>query len=667
MKGRTRRGSALFLALLLGLMPTVLAAEDASVPPTPSTTSNNASQTQDPLLRILVTKGVITPEEAKYIGAGSADNQREKLIFMLKQKGLLDTADVNALTTPAPMAQPAAEPVAVSTANSQPKLRPAVLTTTTGVVDTQAVAAPAPTKASAPKVVPAVAPLRVLQTEPTKKDGLIPDLKLGSGARLKFYGFLKASAIYDSSSPYGNDFPLPGFIGSIDTGPNHGSEFHIKARSSRFGTNFEWPDASDRLAISGRFEYDWEGNFSRVNNRNISSIRSSMASIRLAWGRFDYKATPDTTIYGVFGQDWTPFGSSTLPNLLESTGLGIGFGTLYERNPQMRFGLTHNLGGSRKFMIAPEVALVLPASGNPPTTNGTFAGIDNQLGYGERQGPDSTRPNVQGRIVTQWVLDSAPGVAPAQFIISGMTGERQVSASAATLAATAGVTAAQKAAFPNGIQLQSDTWGATAELQLPTRFVTITSKFYTGADLRYYFAGGLYSTYNNTLGFASGSLLSVASLDGSPIVIGTNAAGQITAARQRPVRVEGGFVNLGFPLGRIFHADPAGRNAGWQLYLHAGTDQPYANDVRRVGVVTAPGAAFGLTQNGRARSDLYAGTLLWKFNPFLTFGLEQSQYRTAMSGGQAFGTTVGGRPTWGGFPAMSWKDNRTEFSTIFTF
>ncbi len=657
MKGRTRHGSALFLALLLGLVPAVLAASDASVPPTPSNTPA-VNQNQDPLLKILVSKGVITPEEAKFVGAGTAENQREKLIYLLKQKGLLDTADVNALNTtaPAPSSQAAAVPVA-NTSTGSAKLRPAVLSTTTAVIDPQAAAAPA--KPAGPKVVPAVAPIRVLQTEATKKDGMIPDIKLGSGARLKLYGFLKASAVYDSSSPYGNDFPLPGFIGSIDTGPNHGSEFHIKARAARFGSNFEWPDASERMAITGRVEFDWEGNFSRAANRNISSIRSNMASLRLAWARVDYKTSDNTSIYGVFGQDWTPFGSSTLPNLLETTGLGISFGTLYERNPQVRFGLSHNFGGSRKFIMAPEFAVVLPSSGNPPTL------IDNQLAYGERQGPDSAQPEYQGRLVTQWVLDPASGVAPAQFIISMMKGQRQVEANGAAVAASS-LTAAQKAIFAKGVNVSSDQWGATAELQLPTRFVTVTTKYYTGADLRYFFAGGLYSTFNNTNGLVSGTIQSVTTLDGSTVLIGNNAAGQTVIAPQRPVRAQGGFLNLGFPLGRIFHADPAGRNAGWQLYLHAGTDQPYASDVRNVGR-SVSGATFNLAQNARDRSDLGAVTLLWKFNPFVTFGIEESQYRTTMSGGQAFGAVLNGRPTWAGYPAMAWHDNRSEFATIFTF
>jgi hypothetical protein len=642
MNGNIRRSSAFVLVLFLALSPKILAAEETADPTTHNTPASASSS--DPLLRLLVSKGIVSAEEAKYVGSGNADNQREKLIYLLNQKGLLNSAEVSDLRLSS-STQASVVPVAATTSGM---VRPAVYTTVEPITP----AAKVETKPPVPKFIPAIAPLRVLQTEPSKKDGMIPDVKLGSGARIKFYGFVKASAVFDSSSPYGNDFPLPGFIGGIDTGPNTGREFHMKARAMRTGTNFEWPDINEHLTFTGRFEYDFEGNFTRSSNRNMSSIRSSQPSIRLAWGRFDYKVNDKTSYYGLFGQDWTPFGSSTLPNIIETTGLGIGFGVLWERDPQMRFGVVHNFGGSRKLLMAPEVAVVMPASGNPPNV------LDNQLAYGERQGPDSGRPNVQGRVVTQWVLDPAAGVAPAQFIVSFMNGSRQVNVSAAAL------NAAQKVLYPHGVDVSSDQWGATAEIQLPTRYVTVLAKYYTGADLRFYFAGGLYSTYNDITGLTAVS--TVTTMDGSSVMFGTNSAGQVVYAPQRPVRAQGGFVNLGFPLGRIFHVDPASRAAGLQLYAHYGLDDPYGRDVRHVGVATS-GAATGLSQNARDRSDAFIGTLQWKLTPLITLGLEQSQYRTRMSGGAAFGSVVGGAPSWNGMPTRQWHDNRTEVSTIFTF
>src|SRR5260370_14003602 len=54
-----------------------------------------------------------------------------------------------------------------------------------------------------PKVIPAVAPVRVLPIDVPKQGGLIPDIKLGSGASVKLYGFFKASAVSDTASSGG--------------------------------------------------------------------------------------------------------------------------------------------------------------------------------------------------------------------------------------------------------------------------------------------------------------------------------------------------------------------------------------------------------------------------------------------------------------------------------
>lgn len=639
---------AALLALFVIVVPFLFAEEAAK---SAETASNSTAQ--EPLIRILVAKGVITADEARFIGAGN--NQHEKLLFLLKEKGVLSTSDLDQLV-----------PV---TASQTAIYQPAVLTTVATAPAEQKLAE---SKPAAPKVIPAVAPLRVLQVDPPKKDGLIPDIKLGSGARLKFYGFLKTSVVHDSSSPYGNDFPLPGFIGSIDTGPNTGSEFHLKARATRVGANFEWPDISPNLTFAGKIEFDFEGNFTRVANRNISSIRSSSPSIRLAYGRVDYRASENTTYFALFGQDWTPFASSTLPNILETTGFGIGYGVLWERDPQVRVGVQHNFGGSRKFTIGPEFALVLPSSGNPPasvnaatTFGAAFAGMDNQLAYGERQGPDSGRPQIQGRLVLQWQLDKAPGVAPAQLIFSGMNGSRKmlVPFSQFNTAPTTPLTAGQaatlamvKSQYPTGVSTGSNQKGATVEVQLPTRWVTLLAKYYTGEDLRYYFAGGLYSVFNNTAGLAN--TISVASMDGNTIILGTNAAGKAMVAPQQPVRVQGGFINLGFPIGRLIHAEPTSRVAGWQFYLHYGLDDPYSRDVRRTGAISATSAGL------RDKSDMAAATMYWKANSLITFGWEESYYRTRLSNGSTPTITA---PTWDGGPVRSWHDVRNEFSTIFSF
>jgi hypothetical protein len=587
-----------------------------------------------PLVRVLHAKGILTDEDIEQINqassSGEADQRLAKLLLL---KGVISQVDYD-------QTMAASAFVNTSTADATGTHVISAVYRVPGAASPAATAAPVPTAAApsseqggsaAPTVIPAVVPLRVLPVDPPKRGGLETGLKLGT-ATFQPYGFLKATFIHDSSSPYGNDFPLPGFIGDISG--NAAPEFHIKPRSSRLGMNFEWLDPSPKVTVTGKLEFDFEGDFTRASNRNISSIRSSQPSIRLAFGRVDYKLGEHDNLSALFGQDWTPFGSSTLPSLLETTFIGWGFGTLSERAPQFRFGWLHDFD---RFKLLPEVAVVLPAYGNLPSD------VGNQLGFGERQGADSGRPEVEGRVVGQFQLDHSPGVAPAQLIASFVDSRRTA------IVAPTGVPVAFRAAFPQGVTTTSKRDGFSAEAQLPTRFATLLAKFYTGSDLRFFFAGQFFSNFNDTAGLTGPA--NGASVDGSStIVFGTNAAGNPAFAPQRPVRTEGGFLNLGLPLSRLFGADPSGRNSGWSLYFHSGVDFAKARDLRRAG-------------GGRHRSNLYAATLNYKLNKWLSFGYEESLWETAAVPLTATGTF----PLFQGVPTRVWRDLRSEGGPIFTF
>jgi hypothetical protein len=595
----------------------------------------------NPLVRLLQGKGILTDEEVAQINKGSSlADANQRLASLLLSKGVISQSDydqtfgaprvltasapasTNAVVIPAVYRVPINSAVAVAPAASS--AAPASAAPPTGV--------PAPP--DAPAVIPAITPIRVFPVGGSTKGEMKPALTMGN-LHITPYGFIKATFVHDSSSPGGDDFPLPGFLG--DTGPQGAPEFHVRARSSRFGANFEWLDPSPNLTITGKVEADFEGDFTRVDNRNLSSLRSSMPSIRLAYVRLDYKFGEKDTFSALLGQDWTPFASSTLPTLVETMLSGGGFGTTWERDPQIRFGWTHDFGG---FKLMPEIAAVMPASGDVPGPNN----LANQLGYGERQGPDSARPTVEGRIVTQFQLDHAPGVAPAQIIFSGEQGERKA------IVTAAGVPAAFKAAFPQGATVTSTTDGWTGEFQMPTRYLSLIGKYYTGSDLRWFFGGQFFSNFNDTAGLTGTA--TVPSIDGaSNVVFGTNASGAAVVAPQRPVRAAGGFVNLGLPLSRIFGADPQGRNMGWSVYFHYGVDFAKARDVERFN----PGGA-------RHKSPLYAGTIYYKLNNWVTFAFEQSLLET-----DAIPGPTGALPLFRGIPSRTWRDLRSEGGTIFTF
>lgn len=569
--------------------------------------SNN---TTDPLVRVLQAKGILTEAEARAIAVdASPAEQRDRLAALLRDKGVISEVEFAALH-----ATPASPPITITTADYK----------TTPPVTPEPQATPVP-------VIAAVAPVRLEGIDVPKREGLIPDIKLGSGARIKPYGFFKTSVIHDSSSPQGNDFPLP--LLAQDTGPNNSPEFHVRARGLRLGANFEWIDPAPRTTITGKIEFDFEGDFTRVNNRNITSIRSSQPSLRLAWVRIDRRFGDRDSVFALFGQDWSPFVSSTLPNTIENTNFGgIGYGAAYTRIPQAKFGFNHKFGAFVQFQ--PEIAIVLPAFGDLPTD------VANQLAFGERQGADSQQPGVQGRAVLQWQLDKSPNVVPAQLIFSFEHQQRTA------IVTAAGVPVAFKAAFPSGAEVSSDSNGYSAEFQLPTHFVTVVGKYYGGDDLRFFLAGQLLSNFNNTFGLTNTA--SATSIDGASTVVFGLENGVPVVAPQRPVRARGGFVQLGFPLSRIFDANPKGRNAGWTAYLYYGGDEALARDARRFG--------------GRgARSDLFSGNIQYKWNQWVTFAYEEGYYRTRAD------FRTGPLPLFRGIPSYTTHNIRSEFAAIFTF
>jgi hypothetical protein len=247
---------------------------------------------------------------------------------------------------------------------------------------------------------------------------------------------------------------------------------------------------------------------------------------------------------------------------------------------------------------------------------------------------------VQGRAVLQWQLDRSPNVVPAQLIFSFEHARRTA------IVTAAGVPPAFKAAFPSGAELSSNSNGYSAEFQLPTHFVTLVGKYYGGDDLRFYLAGQLLSNFNDTFGLTNTA--TATSIDGASTIVFGLEGGIPVVAPQRPVRARGGFVQLGFPLSRIFDANPKGRNAGWAAYLYYGGDEALARDARRFG--------------GRGgRSDLFSGNVQYKWNQWVTFAYEEGYYRTRAD------FRAGLLPLFRGIPSYTTHNIRSEFAAIFTF
>ncbi len=644
--------------LLLMLAVTVFAAgSDESAPAEstpaaagtpPATNAGPATAVNSTLVDLLVKKGILTSTEASSLRNVSGSAGMEQLLILLKAKGVVSASEAAEVSTAN------AESLHSLADDESSAIQSASLTSPQSM-------SPKPPEPTGPTVIPAIAPVRVLSLDPPAKDGLIGGFKLGSGVRMMPYGFIKATEAYDSLDPTGDDFPRPGFT-NADTGPNKNPEWHMKARSTRFGSRFEWPDISKNITVTGQIEADFEGNFSRADNRNVSSIRSNALQLRLAYGRIDWAKSPNTDIFFEAGQDWTIFGSSALMNLFETTFYGAYWGNLYERSPQMRLGFVQKLGGSRDWKLSPEFAIMMPSEGDLPadsttctitalnkaTTCTVFDGTATQLGYGERQGADWGKPELESRVVLQFQLDKAPGVVPAQILWSGFYTGRQ-----ATILASA-VPAAYKTAFPDGVDINSNGYGNQIAVSLPTRWVTVVASGYMGSDLRFFFGGQTLSYYNQSHGLTETA--TGFSVDNNPAVFGLNAAGAATVAPQLPVRGYGGFVQLGFPISRWFNAEPKGRNAGWQAYVEYGLDAANANDFY---IAKAIGADGG----GPIKSNLKAVTVFYKMNPWVQFGFEESNYSSyAVPADTGLCTTkVAGKPT------CTSTDWRSEFGPVFTF
>src|SRR5580698_1235309 len=624
-----------------------------SINPTPALGSTNLAA----LVGVLATKGVLSPAEADSIRNASPEARLQLLVDALNRKGLLSASDLSATSNPPPAA--AANPVPLETAAVSP--------------DAMASSAPAPapqvatgaTKSEGPKVVNAVAVVRVLPVDPPVKGGLVAAFKIG-GISVTPYGFIKATAVKDSSSPNGDDFPFPGiWLNSstpFNTGPTTDPSFHLKARSTRFGANFEWPDISPKLTLTGRIEGDFEQNFSEVDNADVTSIRNPAPRLRLAYVRMDYAASDKTDLFFEGGQNWSIFGSSALPNLLETTFFGAFWGVIWERTAQFRFGVVQKLSPWRNLKFSPEVALMMPSTGEIYKLGN---GLGEQLGEGERQGADSGRPELEARTVLQFTLDPAPGVTPAQIIWSGYEGRRTSITTSGNFTA-AQTTALAGTSFAKGFTASSNMYGNQIAVQLPTRWATLVASVYQGGDMRFMLAGQLSTYFTDTTGLYQvqqfATVDGVAGVASGPSLLGctvnaaigsacTTAGGTTQVAKEHPIGAYGGFINLGLPISRWFNADPKGHNAGWQLYLNIGKDQVVHKDL------VNPNAEGTLPL---LMGKMFAATLYYKVNPWCTFGLEQSVYATRLAPGLNLYDIAG---VFGN----EWQDHRTEFGPVFTF
>jgi hypothetical protein len=657
---------------------TEAAAAPANASPAPNLAPSAGNANVTALLGVLVMKGVLAPAEANAIRNAAPEAEFQLLVEALSRKGVLSAADLSAATSPAAQPTgPATPPVeareSVSSSLAGPETSPQQPQTQPQAPIPSRVAGELPPPPTT--VVGAVIPVRVFPIDPPKTGGLA-GIKAGP-ITLAPYGFIKATVVHDSSDPDGDDFPFPGLFlncagcGFTNTGPTADPEVHIKARSTRFGVNLEWPDISKNLTITGKIEGDFEGNFSEVNNRDVSSIRSNMPQLRLAFVRLDYHASENTDIFFVGGQDWTLFGSGALENIVETTFNGAYWGNLYTRSPQLRGGFIQTLNREHHVNFEPQFGIMMPSTGQILKL-GT-GGLAEQLGEGEREGADSDRPEYEARVALSYQLDPAKGVAPAQIALAGFYSRRTSLISGAEVTSTLGATTCALSGYTNycnvGFEDSSKMWGGQIVAQIPTRWFTVVATAYKGGDLRFYFGGQINSFATDISGLTNiqGLPSGFATLDGGtltaagPAVLGTNGAGNIVVAPEKPIQGFGGFIQLGLPLSRWFNANPKGHNAGWQLLFTLGKDQVVHHEIDNPNFLNVAASPLPLRMGKAA-----IGTLYYKFNNWCQFAFEQSVYGSRLDSQYPLGAPFTSY-TIAGTPSNLWQDHRTEFGPIFTF
>ena len=110
------------------------------------------------------------------------------------------------------------------------------------------------------------------------------------------------------------------------------------------------------------------------------------------------------------------------------------------------------------------------------------------------------------------------------------------------------------------------------------------------------------------------------------------------------------------PPSRIFGANPAGPNAGWQLYHHYAFDQAKTRDIFELGGPTRLGK--------RSKNDPGAVSVFWKQNSLVSFVREESMYRTRIADPNL--TYIARSPRYQGVGARRGYDFGSEFGPIFS-
>ena len=214
---------------------------------------------------------------------------------------------------------------------------------------------------------------------------------LGEGNKIKFYGFLRLDMIFDSQRPNNSQTIL--FITSPDprTGNTSNGDIAIHPRLTRFGIDYTGPRVS-RLGdakLSGKVEVDFQ---------NGGSESRQLIRLRHGYAKLDWKQ-----VSLLVGQTWDAV-SPLFPTVNNDT-LQWNAGNVGDRRPQLRLTYEPKLSEKAQLSFTGGVGLT-----------GAIDALDLDVN-GVRDGEESARPNMQGRIGFSYPL-----VGSGQRLSVGMSG-----------------------------------------------------------------------------------------------------------------------------------------------------------------------------------------------------------------------------------------------------
>ena len=350
------------------------------------------AQTRDPLLDMLVHKGVIAKGEADHIAASPPDQQRGMLALLLERKGVLTPQDIRGLgvaaTAPTVPAAPAL-PAAIPTAAVPPVAPPQQSVRRASLADRASAANPRQSANDAP------------YTDVERREAPL-SFRIG-GAEFTPGGFMDFATIFRSTNtgnPGGTNFFAIPFSNTV---AGHLTETRFSAQNSQL--NLKMQDRMGSNAVLAFVSLDFLGNDAAnvfvSSNSHTVRIREGWADVRrgdweLLAGQVWGLQTPnrsgvntfDSTIFTTYNEDFN-----------------YQVGLPWTRAPALR-GIYHP---SANWAVALEVQ-------NPEQFGGqgevTFpVAFNPQLGGQIDQASITSTPNLLPDFIVKTAYDSNPGGA----------------------------------------------------------------------------------------------------------------------------------------------------------------------------------------------------------------------------------------------------------------